>query len=320
MRGSLPAGAVLLALAMAAPAAAQSQDDCSGGSVYDDGTFENGYGAKPSSAWSEYVMRFNPPPGARKLEKVCACFTRSGADSSITFDLNVYAVGFDGRPGALLGTQRAFAIGVPQHPSRRFYSYDVSRLDIEGDDPVFIGPAWSPVEDTQIYLCADQNGPAVRPGYANFTGRGHTLQQLITDVFPTYKALGLRAQFDAPCEPREGTLCLNDNRFKVEIDWTRLNGSRGEGKAVPLPGREDSGLFWFFEPQNIELLVKVLDRCTPPFDSFWVFFAATTDVGFELTVTDTVTDERRVYTNPVGQTARPVQDTGAFETCDAEGE
>jgi hypothetical protein len=318
MKWLAAAGSVLLALAMTTPARSQSQDDCAGGSVLDDGSFENGYGAKPSSGWSEYVMRFNPPPGTRKLERVCACFTRSGADSSITFDLNVYQVGFDGRPGDLLGSQRAFAIGVPQHPMRRFYSYDVSGLDIEGDDPVFIGPAWSPVEDPHIYLCADQNGPVVRPGYANFTGRGHTLIQPITDVFPSYKALGLRAQFDAPCEPSERVLCLNDNRFKVEIEWTRLDGTEGTGKAVPLPGREDSGLFWFFEPGNVELLVKVLDRCSSAFDSYWVFFAATTNVGFELTVTDTVTDERRVYTNPVGVAALPVQDTQAFKTCHVE--
>ena len=319
----LAAGVILLAALMTVPGLAQSTptlDDCSGGSVLDDGTFENGYGAKPSSGWSEYVMRFNPPPGTRKLKRVCACFTRSGADSSLSFDLNIYDSTEDGKPGALLGTRRAFAIGVPMHPSRRFYSYDVSDLEIEGDDPLFIGPAWSPVEDTQIYLCADQNGPAVRPGYANFTGRGNALSQPITDVFPTYKALGLRALFDAPCEPKENTLCLNNNRFKVQIEWTRANATTGEGKAVPLAGREDSGLFWFFEPENIELLIKVLDRCSPPFDSYWVFFAATTNVGFELTVTDTVTDETRVYSNPLGTTAWPVQDTQAFKTCHAEEE
>src|SRR6185436_18482004 len=176
MKSLAVAGLILLA-AMTVPA--WPQDDCAGGSVYDDGTFENGYGAKPSSGWSEYVMRFNPPAGTRKLERVCACFTRSGADSSLAFDLNVYAVAGDGKPGALLGSQRAFAFGVPQHPNRRFYSYDVSGLGIEGDDPVFIGPAWSPVEDTQIYLCADQNGPSVRPGYANFNNRGAAVTQPI---------------------------------------------------------------------------------------------------------------------------------------------
>ena len=309
-------GWLVLALAMTGPV--RAQDDCAGGSVLDDGTFENGYGAKPSSGWSEYVMRFTPPAGTRRLERVCACFTRAGADSSLSFDLNVYSVGLDGKPGVLLGSQHTFAFGVPSHPNRRFYSYDVSALGIEGDDPVYIGPAWSPVEDTQIYLCADQNGPNVRQGYANFLARGAALTQPIVEVFPTYKALGLRALFDSPCEPKPDTLCLNDNRFKVQIHWSRPDGSTGSGKAVPLPGREDSGLFWFFDAANIELLVKVLDRCGSSFDSFWVFFAATTNVGFELEVTDTVSGESKVYSNPIGRVALPVQDTQAFKTCQEE--
>jgi hypothetical protein len=310
--------ALWIVLILAATGPAWSQDDCAGQSVYDDGSFENGYGAKPSSAWSEYVMRFTPPPGTRKLERVCACFTRVGADSSLTFDLNVYSVGDDGKPDALLGSQRAFAFGVPAHPNRRFYSYDVSALEIEGDDPIYIGPAWSPIEDTQIYICADQNGSEVRPGFANFVARGATPRQPIADVFPYYKALGLRAQFDAPCQPKPGTLCLNRNRFQIEIDWALANGTVGVGKAVPLAGREDSGLFWFFEPENIELLIKVLEHCEPPFESFWVFYAATTNVGFELTVTDTVSGEVKVYRNPAGTTALPIQDTQAFKTCRAE--
>jgi hypothetical protein len=309
----------IFVLALASTAPAWSQDDCGGGSVYDDGSFENGYGAKPSVAWSEYVMRFDPPRGARRLERVCVCWTRSGADSSLAFDLNVYSIGLDGRPDDLLGSKRAFAIGIPAHPNRRFYSYDVSDLDIEGDDPVFIGPAWSPVEDVQIYICADQNGPATRPGYTNFVAHGLVPAQPIEDVFASYKALGLRAQFDAPCEPTADTLCLAGNRFKVEIEWERANGEHGQGKSVALDGREDSGLFWFFDPKNLEMLIKVLDRCNSSFESFWVFYAATTNVGFELTVTDTATGEVKVYRNPTGQIALPVHDTQAFKTCGSDG-
>lgn len=304
-----------IALAMAAPS--RAQDNCAGGSVYDDGSFENGYGAKPSVGWSEYVMRFDPPPGARRLERVCVCWTRSGPDASLAFDVNIYSVGLDGKPGPLLGTQREFAFGVPMHPSWRFYSYDVSDLAIEGDDPVFIGPAWSPVVDTQIYLCADQNSEAGRPGYSNFVAEGNVPEQPVSDVFATYRTLGLRAEFDAPCEPRADTLCLNNNRFRVQIDWHRPNGDSGPGRAVTLPGREDSGLFWFFEESNLEMLVKVLDRCAAPFHSFWVFFAATTNVGFDLTVTDTVTGDYKIYSNPVGKPAPPIQDTQAFATCEA---
>ena len=311
-------GWLVLALALAMAGPARTQDDCAGGSVYDDGTFENGYGAKPSVGWSEYVMRFDPPPGSRRLERVCVCWTRSGPDSSIAFDLNVYSVGLDGKPHDLLGSQQGFAFGIPSHPGSRFYSYDLSDLDIVGDAPVFIGPAWSPVVDTQVYLCADQTSEAVRPGYTNFAYQGAVPVQPIGDVFAAYKTLGLRAEFDAPCEPRVDTLCLNNNRFRVEIEWFRPNGESGSGKAVTLPGREDSGLFWFFDQGNLEMLVKVLDRCAPPFESFWVFFAATTNVGFELTVTDTVTGDPKVYTNPVGVAALPVQDTQAFKTCHAE--
>ena len=310
----------VLVLALAFTGPAWPQDDCGGGSVYDDGSFENGYGAKPSVGWSEYVMRFDPPKGARRLERVCVCWTRSGADSSVAFDLNVYSAGGDGKPSHLLGSKRAFAVGIPAHPNRRFYSYDVSDLEIEGDDPVFVGPAWSPVEDSQIYICADQNGPATRPGYANFVAPGLVPAQPIADVFASYKSLGLRARFDAPCQPTPYTLCLTDNRFKVQVDWRLVSGEQGTGKSVALEGREDSGLFWFFEPGNIELLIKVLDRCNSAFDSFWVFYAATTNVGFELTVTDTVTGEEKLYRNAVGQTALPVHDTQAFKTCGADGQ
>jgi hypothetical protein len=309
-------GRLLLALALTGPAWAQ--DDCDGGSVYDDGSYENGYGAKETEPWSEYVMRFDPPAGARRLERVCVCWTRSGADSSVAFDLNVYSIGDAGKPDDLLGTRRAFAVGIPAYPDRRFYSYDVSELGLRGDDPIYIGPAWSPMVDTHVYLCADQNGATRRPAYVNFEAPGVVPQQPITDVFASYQSLGLRARFDAPCEPRADRLCLTENRFAAEIEWERMSGERGKGKAVSLPGREDSGLFWFFDPGNLELLIKVLDRCGPPFDAFWVFYAATTNVGFELEVTDTVTGEVKRYRNETGRTAPPVQDTTAFKTCDAE--
>ena len=80
---------------------------------------------------------------------------------------------------------------------------------------------------------------------------------------------------------------------------------------VPGIGRENSGLLWFFDPDNWELLVKVLDGCAVN-GHFWVFAAATTDVGTTLTVTDTVTGAIRTYGNPLGQAAAPIQDTQAF--------
>ena len=48
-------------------------------------------------------------------------------------------------------------------------------------------------------------------------------------------------------------------RFRVEAAWD-ANGSSGAGQAVP-GASADSGLLWFFAPDNWELMVKVLDGC-----------------------------------------------------------
>ena len=110
------------------------------------------------------------------------------------------------------------------------------------------------------------------------------------------------------------TLCLNNSRFRAEIDW-RTADQPGEGQAVPLPSAPDSGLFYFFNAANIEMLIKVLNACVAPFNRFWVFYAATTNVEFTLTVTDTQTGRVNVYFNPLNQVAAPVQDVNAFATC-----
>jgi hypothetical protein len=112
-------------------------------------------------------------------------------------------------------------------------------------------------------------------------------------------------------------LCLNEGRFRVEVAWEAPNGHRGSGRAVELTS--DSGYFWFFSPDNVELVVKLLDGCFDPFDSFWFFAAGLTDVAVEITVTDTMTGAVKRYHNPLGSAFEPVFDTAAFATCDAAG-
>lgn len=117
-----------------------------------------------------------------------------------------------------------------------------------------------------------------------------------------------------PCQPDATTHCLNDGRFRVEVEWTDFQGSEGLGMAI-LPSA-DSGEFWFFHPDNTELIVKVLDACDlPGSNDFWVFAAGLTNVELTLTVTDTETDEVRVYDNPLGAPFQPILDTSAFATC-----
>ncbi len=112
------------------------------------------------------------------------------------------------------------------------------------------------------------------------------------------------------CTPAAGTLCLQDGRYAVSVDWTNREGDTGKGSVAP-PRADDSGLFWFFSETNWELLVKVLDACTSN-GHHWVFAASATDVGFDLQVRDTVTGQVRRYTHTAGTPARALADVTAF--------
>jgi hypothetical protein len=92
-------------------------------------------------------------------------------------------------------------------------------------------------------------------------------------------------------------------RFRVEVAGAEL------GVEEPAPGD-----FWFFDRDNIELVVKVLDACESPVNRYEVFAAGLTDVGY----TVTVTDDRRGTSNeyaPLGASTPVVFDDEAFATC-----
>lgn len=116
-----------------------------------------------------------------------------------------------------------------------------------------------------------------------------------------------------PCVADSHTLCLNNDRFKVTLSWKISTGQTGVATQVAVPS-DESGLLWFFEDDNWEMLVKVLNGCESN-DHYWVFFVAATDVEYTLTVVDTQTGQVQVYYNPLGRPSPLVTDTSAFATC-----
>ncbi len=118
-----------------------------------------------------------------------------------------------------------------------------------------------------------------------------------------------RAAETAPCVPDGTTLCLNANRFRVQVAWSiPTQGTSGVGNGVALTG--DTGEFWFFSANNIELVVKVVDGHAFN-NKFWVFYGALSNVQYTITVTDTTTNAAKTYTNPNGNLAS-VADVNAF--------
>jgi hypothetical protein len=115
------------------------------------------------------------------------------------------------------------------------------------------------------------------------------------------------------CVASGTTLCLNSNRFRANVSWRTATGTSGFGQAIPFTS--DSGFYWFFASDNIELMIKVLDACQAPYNRYWVFHAATTNVEYTLTVTDTQNGQVKTYFNPLNHAATTILDTNAFATC-----
>lgn len=114
------------------------------------------------------------------------------------------------------------------------------------------------------------------------------------------------------CVADAETLCLNDGRFRVSVDWRTGDGRSGMAAAEPLT--TDAGWFWFFRFGNPEIFVKVLDACDAN-GHFWVFTSGLTDLETTLVVVDTGTGQVRRWETALGEGFESIRDTRAFATC-----
>ncbi|MCA1685782.1 MAG: hypothetical protein LC745_07295 [Planctomycetia bacterium] len=104
------------------------------------------------------------------------------------------------------------------------------------------------------------------------------------------------------------SLCLNGGRFKVQATFRVPPGQTTTAQSTGIAA--DSGAFWFFSANNLELLVKVLDGRA--FNAkYWVFIASGSGVEYTVTVTDTTNGAVKTYFNPFG-TLASTADISAF--------
>jgi len=98
-----------------------------------------------------------------------------------------------------------------------------------------------------------------------------------------------------------------------------VRGIRIAESESPNPCDPDRSLTWanLTLPRSVgagQALVKIVNACSYN-DRYWVFSAATTNVEYTLTVTDTESQVVKTYFNPMGSPAPAVTDTSAFATC-----
>ena len=109
------------------------------------------------------------------------------------------------------------------------------------------------------------------------------------------------------CRPTVAPLTF-EGGIKVSLCYDTMTGDMGDAESVY--GSDNSGLLYFFEPDNAEVFVKVLDGCSLN-GHRWVYMAALTDVAFNMYVNDG-RNPTKAYHNASGQNHALVQDQMAF--------
>ena len=110
------------------------------------------------------------------------------------------------------------------------------------------------------------------------------------------------------CVPAHTPLVF-DGGYGVSLCYKTAEGVIGEAHGG-IWASGQSGLLWFFDRDNVEVLVKVLDGCSHN-GRRWVFVAPVTDVAFNLHVTSS-SGRKWTHRNRLGETAATRSDTSAF--------
>ncbi len=184
------------------------------------------------------------------------------------------------------------------------------------------GTLLSPIQDNEAFeTCepaTENSAAASRPAPAERSrsaGRASDPDREVQRALERFRAARVPAAQAAPgeCVAGDETLCLENGRFRVRLHWETEDEEAGRGMALPLSG--DTGLFWFFDAANIEIVIKVLDGCAVN-GARWVFAGGLTDVAVEMTVVDVLTGATRTYGNALGRPFRAIKDTRFF-SCSA---
>ena len=110
------------------------------------------------------------------------------------------------------------------------------------------------------------------------------------------------------CVPSGPALTLSGG-YTVSMCYETSAGAVGQARDWGLDSAQ-SALLYFFDPNNVEVLIKVLDGCGVN-GHRWVFVAPVTDLAFNLHV-ESPAGERWIHRNRLGQTADAAGDTSAF--------
>lgn len=218
----------------------------------------------------------------------------AGSADAVLLDLRIF--------GAIIAGQDAWPIDTTVEPSP-------PQNSVPGGQSVTINTAVD-VEIEAPFQVTSFFDISVEVRYTDSLGNSGTTPAVSTSVDPSLTERPPRG-----CGQSSTIDCLNvggNGRFRVEVTWADAPGAPPQPATV---GQQFfDGAFWFFSPDNVELLVQVIDNCNFN-DHFWVFMSADTDLEVNITVDDRQNNVTKSYRNPLNTSFQSLQDTNAFATC-----
>jgi hypothetical protein len=109
--------------------------------------------------------------------------------------------------------------------------------------------------------------------------------------------------------------CLLSSRFLVTATYYNATDGKSLADVLSFGGQraesDESVFYYFTDPSNFEMGVKILDACTIN-NYFWVFIGGLTNQGWEVNILDTANGHTQYYNNPLNTTTVTTTDTTAL--------
>ncbi|MYA08270.1 MAG: hypothetical protein F4060_09550 [Holophagales bacterium] len=317
---------------------------------YDDNVFEGFYRLVDNVTNDflyemEFAQRFRLPE-AGTVEYAVACMARARDDTSAdaAFTLSFYS-GSGNVPVTLLG---AFDVPARLPDAATYLCFEiggaVTQLELNAGQ-VWVAVSWTrgtPSTNTKL-LAVDEDGSGGRRAFRARDDEDDEWERWQVDTDPGVYGIALAVNHPDPepepepdpdptpdptpdpgpepdpdagpptgegytdCVPETSPLVFDG--YNVRMCYETGGGTVGEAKAGIWASGE-SGLLWFFNRDNAEVLVKVLNGCHIN-NHRWVYVAPVTDLAFNLYVVDS---QGRTWShhNRQGDTASTRSDNEAF--------
>lgn len=231
--------------------------------------------------WDQFQARWNAQMGG-VVRDVALMFSGK--------DLRVCAAPVWSSPYELFGTAgvQATVCAQPQKAYVLMEEYPVNSTGLMAHE---IGHTLNAVHDDGLSSC--NPGGAIGPIMCNVVEAGsNTFSTTSKNTIASFvQQSGSCLTPVQLCQPGANTLCLRNNRFKLQV--TYVNGGTSSAKATPYS--DQSGFFWFLGASNLEVGAKILG---PVSGKYWLFHGGLTSFEYRLTVTDTHTGIVKTYVKP----------------------